>query len=85
MKKEQIEDDVYVLTGEAFESNSTVLIKDEEVLLIDALASRKDAENLRCFIEDELKKEVRFVLCTHFMSDHLAALKSFPNAQIIAH
>lgn len=85
MKKEQIEADVYVMTGEAFQSNSTALIKDDEILLIDALASSKDAETLRHFIEDELKKEVRFILCTHFMSDHLAALKSFPEAQIIAH
>ncbi len=77
--------DVYVLSGEAFKSISTVLIKDDEVLLIDALASSKDAETLRHFIEDELKKEVRFILCTHFMSDHMAALKSFPGAQIIAH
>ena len=85
MKKEQIEDDIYVVTGEAFESNATVLIKNDEVLLIDALASRKDAENLRHYIENELKKEVRFILCTHYMSDHLAGLKSFPEAQIIAH
>jgi glyoxylase-like metal-dependent hydrolase (beta-lactamase superfamily II) len=85
MKKEQISEDVYVLTGEFFQSNATALIKDEEVLLIDALASSKDAETLRHFIEDELKKEVRFILCTHFMSDHMAALKSFPEAQIIAH
>ncbi|HVE57736.1 MAG TPA: MBL fold metallo-hydrolase [Pyrinomonadaceae bacterium] len=85
MKKVQIERDIYVLRGETFESNATVLIKDDEVLLIDALASRKDAETLRYFIEEELKKEVRFILCTHFMSDHLAGLKSFPGAQIIAH
>lgn len=85
MKKEQIGQDIYVLTGEFFESNSTALIKDDEVLLIDALASPKDAETLRHFIEDELKKEVRFILCTHFMSDHMAALKLFPRAQIIAH
>jgi cyclase len=54
-------------------------------LLIDALASRKDADALRHFIEDELKKKVRFILSTHFMSDHMAVLKSFPRAQIIAH
>jgi glyoxylase-like metal-dependent hydrolase (beta-lactamase superfamily II) len=81
----QIGEDVYVLTGEFFQSNATALIKDDEVLLIDALASPKDAETLRHFIEDELKKEVRFILCTHFMSDHMAALKLFPRAQIIAH
>ncbi len=80
MRKEQIGEDVYVLTGEFFQSNATALIKDDEVLLIDALASPKDAETLRHFIEDELKKEVRFILCTHFMSDHMAALKLFPRA-----
>jgi glyoxylase-like metal-dependent hydrolase (beta-lactamase superfamily II) len=85
MKKELIEEDIYVVTGEAFESVSTALIKDDEVLLIDALASSKDAESLRRFIEDELKKKVRFILSTHFMSDHLAGLKSFPRAQIVAH
>jgi cyclase len=85
MKKEQIGEDIYVLTGEFFESNATALIKDDEVLLIDALASPKDADTLQHFIEVELKKEVRFILCTHFMSDHMAALKSFPRAQIIAH
>jgi glyoxylase-like metal-dependent hydrolase (beta-lactamase superfamily II) len=85
MKKEQIGQDIYILTGEFFESNATALIKDDEVLLIDALASPKDAETLRHFIEDELKKEVRFILCTHFMSDHMAGLKMFPRAQIIAH
>jgi glyoxylase-like metal-dependent hydrolase (beta-lactamase superfamily II) len=85
MKKEQISEDVYILTGEFFQSNATALIKDDEVLLVDALASPKDAETLQHFIEDELKKEVRFILCTHFMSDHMAALKSFPRAQIIAH
>ena len=85
MKKEQIGQDGYVLTGEFFESNATALIKDDDVLLIDALASPKDAETLRRFIEDELKKEVRFILCTHFMTDHMAALKLFPKACIIAH
>lgn len=85
MKKEQIGEDVYVLTGEFFQSTATALIKDDEVLLIDALASSEDAETLRHFIEDDLEKEVCFILCTHFMSDHMAALKSFPMAQIIAH
>ena len=85
MKREQIEDDVYIVTGEAFESNSTVFINGNEVLLIDTLASLDDAEKLRYFIEDELKKKVRLILCTHYMSDHLAGLKSFPDAQIIAH
>lgn len=85
MHKEQLAPDIYLFVGKAYQSNSTVLIKDNDVLLIDGLASREDAEELRYFIEDELKKRVRVILCTHYMSDHLAAFKLFPDAPIIAH
>lgn len=85
MRKEQLEPDIYVFVGEAYHANSTALMSGDEVLLIDGLASRQDAEELRSFIEDELKKQVRLILCTHYMSDHIAALKLFPKAQIIAH
>jgi cyclase len=85
MRKEQLEQDIYVFIGDAYYATSTALIRGDEVLLIDALASRKDAQELRSFIEDELKKPVRLILCTHYMSDHIAALNLFPNALIIAH
>lgn len=85
MKSEQLAHDIYLLTGEAYQSVSTALIKDDEVLLIDAQASHKDAEQLRHFLEDELGKKVSFIILTHYMSDHMAALKLFPKAQIIAH
>lgn len=85
MRKEQLESDIYVFVGEAYHANATALINCDEVLLIDGLASRQDAEELRGFIEDELKKQVRLILCTHYMSDHIAALHLFPKAQIIAH
>jgi glyoxylase-like metal-dependent hydrolase (beta-lactamase superfamily II) len=49
------------------------------------MGSRADAEKLREFVETELKKQVRFIICTHFFSDHLAALKLFPLANVIAH
>jgi cyclase len=85
LRKEQLEDHIYVFVGEAYQANATALIRGAEVLLIDGLASRKDAEELRCFIEDDLRKQVRLILCTHYMSDHIAALRLFPQAQIVAH
>ncbi len=85
MRKEQLEPEIYVCVGEAYQANATALINGDEVLLIDGLASRQDAEELRSFIEDELKKQVRLILCTHYMSDHIAALKLFPKAHIVAH
>lgn len=85
MKEQRIESDIYLFIGETYSSNSTVFIKGDEVLLVDGMASLQDAEELRTKIEIELKKDVRYIVVTHYFSDHLAALKLFPRAQIIAH
>src|SRR4030095_13934090 len=53
--------------------------------LVDGMASFQDAEELRKKIEIDLRKQVRFIIVTHYFSDHLAALKLFPRAQIVAH
>ena len=85
MRKGQLEPDIFSIIGDAYQSISTAFIRSDEVLLVDALASRRDAEELRDFIEMELKKDVRFIILTHYMCDHMAALKLFPKAEIIAH
>jgi glyoxylase-like metal-dependent hydrolase (beta-lactamase superfamily II) len=85
MQIDRLESDIYVLVGKTYGSNSTAFINGDEVLLVDAMASRTDAEELKDFVEKELKKQVRFIICTHYFSDHMAALKLFPQAQIIAH
>jgi cyclase len=85
MRIQQLEPDIYILTGAHMDSNSTVIVNDNEALLVDGMASRGDAEELRRFVEEELKKRVRFIICTHFFSDHLAALNVFEDASIIAH
>lgn len=85
MQIEQVAPEIYVSIGRAYHSVATLLIKDDDVLLIDGLASREDAEKLRRFIEDDLAKKVRLIISTHYMSDHMAAFKLFPESLIIAH
>ncbi len=85
MIEQQIETDICVFIGDTYHSNSTAFIRGDEVLLVDGMASRADAERLRERIEVELKKQVRYIIATHYFSDHLAALKLFPRAEIIAH
>lgn len=85
MRVDQIAPDIYSLVGEVLDSNSTIIVKDEEALLVDSMASRADAEELRSFVESNLGKRVRFIICTHFFRDHLAGLRLFPGASIIAH
>ncbi|HKY44527.1 MAG TPA: MBL fold metallo-hydrolase [Pyrinomonadaceae bacterium] len=81
----QIEDDAYVLIGKVYQSNSTVFVSHDEVLLVDAMGSKADAEKLREFVEVELKKKVAFIVSTHFFTDHMAGLNLFPQARVIAH
>ncbi|HKQ52298.1 MAG TPA: MBL fold metallo-hydrolase [Pyrinomonadaceae bacterium] len=85
MKEQQIESDIYVFVGETYHSNSTAFVRGDEVLLVDGMASQRDAEALRERIEVGMQKRVRFIVATHYFSDHLAALKLFPRAEIIAH
>ncbi len=85
MREQQIESDIYVFIGETYHSNSTAFVRGDDVLLVDGMASRTDAESLRERIEVGMLKRVRFIIATHYFSDHLAALKLFPRAEIIAH
>ena len=85
MKEQKIEPDIHLFIGETYDSNSTAFVRGDEVLLVDGMASRGDAEELRERIENGLGKRVRFIIATHYFSDHLAALKLFPGAEIIAH
>ncbi|MCU1265866.1 MAG: metallo-beta-lactamase superfamily protein [Acidobacteria bacterium] len=81
----QIEEDLYLFVGETYRSNSTIFIAQNEALLVDAVGSHSDAVLLKNFVEQKLGKEVRFIISTHYFSDHLAALKLFPRASVIAH
>ena len=85
MQINQLGDDLYLLIGDSYRSNSTAFVSKNEVLLVDALGSSTDAEALRNWVEDELKKEVRFIVSTHYFADHMAALNLFPRATVIAH
>ena len=85
MQVEQIEPDILVFRGDAYESVATAFIRNGDVLLVDALASRRDAEWMRHHLEEELGKKVRIIVSTHYMSDHMAGLRLFPDAQILAH
>ncbi|HEY7160600.1 MAG TPA: hypothetical protein VH815_05040 [Acidobacteriota bacterium] len=85
MRVERIEPDLYLAIGDAYDSNATIFLSAKEALVIDALASKRDAHDLKHLIEQNFEAAVRFFVCTHYFSDHLAALKLFPHSQIIAH
>ena len=61
MRVEQIETDLYLAIGDAFDSNSTILLSDKEALVIDALGSKRDAHDLKHLIEQNFEARVRFI------------------------
>jgi len=85
MQIEQLAPDLFIAIGETYHANSTVFVRGDEALLIDGMGSLADATELRRLLEDEMRKEVRFIVSTHYFSDHLAALRLFPRAEIVAH
>ena len=84
MQVETVEPDILVFRGDAYESVATAFIRNDDALLVDALASRRDAEWLRRYLEEERGKKVRVIVATHYMSDHIAGLRLFPDAQVLA-
>jgi cyclase len=81
----KLNEEAMVFVGDAYDANSLILLRGREALLVDAVGSADDAERLRLFIEERLEARVRFIVATHYFSDHMAALRSFPDAEIIAH
>ncbi|MCC6071698.1 MBL fold metallo-hydrolase [Massilia sp. GCM10020059] len=84
MRIEQIDTDILLFTGDACESLATAFIDSERVLLVDALASDADALAMRDHLEGKLGKKVHAIVLTHGHSDHLAGVRLFPGAEVIA-
>lgn len=76
--------DVQSVTGETYDSTAYIFHRGDDVLLVDALGGRDDAAELRRHFQSNGKR-VRFIVSTHYFSDHMAALALFHEAEVIAH
>lgn len=85
LKTVSLAPDVLVVIGETYASNTTLFLDGRDVLMVDALGGRADARELRRFVHEELRAQVKLAVCTHGFSDHLAALQEFPEALVVAH
>lgn len=82
---EQLGASVLMFVGDDHESVATAFLDGDDVLLVDSLGSVEDASWLRRVLCEEMRKTVRVVAATHFMSDHIAGMSLFPDALTIAH
>ena len=85
MEVAELDAGIFLFRGRHLDSNSTVLLRGGEALLVDGLGSRAEANELKRILEEEWKVSVRFIFSTHYFSDHMAAFQLFPRAEIVAH
>jgi cyclase len=84
--RERVADDVYVFTSEMYARvNAGAIVGPEWAIVIDTLAYPEETYEIRDFIEVRLERPVRYLINTHYHTDHSLGNCWFPHAIIISH
>jgi glyoxylase-like metal-dependent hydrolase (beta-lactamase superfamily II) len=84
--RERVADDVYTFQSDVYaQVNAGAVIGQEWAVVIDTLAFPDETLAIREFIEDELKRKVRYVINTHYHADHSWGSCFFPGAFVLSH
>ena len=86
MIRERVAEDVYVFTSQLYaQVNAGAIVGQDWSILIDTLAYPAETKEIRDFLEERLSKPVRYIINTHYHSDHTLGNCWFPNATILSH
>jgi glyoxylase-like metal-dependent hydrolase (beta-lactamase superfamily II) len=86
MIRERVAEDVYVFTSELYaQVNAGAIVGPEWSVLIDTLAYPEETLEIKEFLEERLASPVRYLINTHYHSDHTLGNSWFPEAIIIGH
>ena len=86
MQKERISDDIYVFTSELYaQVTAGAVVGADGTALIDTLPFPSESRQIKDFVEKRLGSRVRYVINTHYHSDHTNGNFLFPEAEVIGH
>jgi glyoxylase-like metal-dependent hydrolase (beta-lactamase superfamily II) len=86
MIRERVAEDVYVFTSELYaQVNAGAIVGPEWSVLIDTLAYPGETVEIKEFLEDRLSSPVRYLINTHYHSDHTLGNSWFPDAIVLGH
>lgn len=86
MHRERISDEIYVFTSSRYaQVTAGAILTKEGVILIDTLFFPDETKAIRDFLELRLGQQVRYVINTHYHSDHTMGNCVFPKANIVSH
>ena len=84
--RERVADDVYTFQSDVYaQVNDGAVIGQDWAVVIDTLAFPDETLAIREFIEEELKRKVRYVINTHYHADHSWGNCFFPGAYVFGH
>ena len=84
--RERVADDVYTFQSDVYaQVNAGAVIGQDWAVVIDTLAFPDETLAIREFIEEELKRKVRYVINTHYHADHSWGNCFFPGAYVLSH
>jgi len=79
MIRERVAEDVYVFTSQLYaQVNAGAIVGQDWSILIDTLAYPEETREIRDFLEERLAKPVRYIINTHYHSDHTLGNCWFP-------
>lgn len=83
--RERVADDVYTFQSDVYaQVNAGAVIGQDWAVVIDTLAFPDETLAIREFIEEELKRKVRYVINTHYHADHSWGNCFFPGAYVLS-
>lgn len=85
MRVQRLTDNVFVVSFDYALVNSSIIVIPQGVVVIDTLLRQEDVRSLDRFVREELKRDIRYVINTHYHSDHIFGNQLLEYEELIAH
>ncbi len=86
MRRDRVAEDIYTFTSELYaQVTAGIILTSEGTIVIDTLPFPQETQEMLAFIRDRGQGTVRYVINTHYHSDHTNGTYMFAGAEVIAH
>ena len=86
MRRDRVAEDIYTFTSELYaQVTAGVVLTSEGTVVIDTLPFPQETQEMLAFVRDHGQGTVRYVINTHYHSDHTNGTYMFAGAEVIAH
>ncbi len=86
MRRDRVAEDIYTFTSELYaQVTAGVILTSEGTVVIDTLPFPQETQEMLAFVREHGQGTVRYVINTHYHSDHTNGTYMFAGAEVIAH